>query len=85
MEGKDLYYLLGAISIVVGGIITTVSSHFSLKNQIELEKQRTDQLETRLTKHQNDFDHHTEKVEDKLDGLLDAIHEVKVIIATIKK
>jgi hypothetical protein len=80
VEGKDLYYLFGAISIVVGGIISTVSSHFSLKNQIDLEKQRTDQLEERLKDHENEFKQHSEKVEKKLDNLVSAIHEVKIII-----
>ncbi len=80
MEPKDLYYLLAGISIVVSGIIATVSSHFSLKNKIDLEKQRTDQLEDRLKDHETEFKQHSEKVEGKLDSLVNGINDLKVLI-----
>jgi len=80
MEPKDLYYLIAAISIVVAGIISTVGSHYSLKSKIDLEKQRTDQLEERLKDHENEFKQHSEKVEKKLETLVTGINDLKVLI-----
>ena len=85
MEAKDIYYLLGAISIVVTGIIAVVASHFSLKNKIELEKQRSDQLHERFEKHESEFKEHSGKVEKKLEDVNKNINEVKILIERISK
>lgn len=85
MALHDIYYLIGAISIIVTGIIGVTASHFTLKNKVDMEAQKNKQLEQRFERHESRFEEHSQKIENKLEDVNENINQVKILIERISK
>ena len=80
MEPKDFYYIISALVMVVGGIVSLVSVYWELKSRISLlaqevanEKEKASELKGRL----EDFEN---KIAEKLESILERIAEIREMV-----